>query len=280
MLTTLSIKVAKMKTKVSIGVIIIAMVILIAVSGSAMAARPVPAGNETSVITVKTAASVVGSFQAQTDLVLQESTGNLSPPLTSGQQVSTVVYSENTMAINGATDYAKNTNINTGDVVNGQNNVQTDRIITFDAGDGGRMVSGENILVQTIGSEDTTAAGCCPWGSTANATLPAECETVQAGSKMDVFEVSASSSTGVRAIADQPGTTVSLDYSIDAHGINQTPGSTENAAIGSATAYVDGNIMQGNNGTAPSTNMQYHDVTSVDGLFDLSKEVSYSSAPN
>ena len=33
MLTTLSIKVAKMKTKVSIGVIIIAMVVLIAVSG-------------------------------------------------------------------------------------------------------------------------------------------------------------------------------------------------------------------------------------------------------
>ena len=63
-----------------------------------------------------------------------------------------------------------------------------------------------------------------------------ECETVQAGSKMDVFEVSASSSSGVRTIADTPGTTVSLDYSIDAHGINQTPGSLENAAIGSATA--------------------------------------------
>lgn len=279
MLTTLSIKVAKMKTKVSIGVIIIAMVILIAVSGSAMAARPVPAGNESSVITVKTAASVVGSFQAQSDLALMQSTGDLVPPLEAGEQVSLVAYSENTMAINGATDYAKNTQINTGDVVNGQENVQTDRIITFDAGDGGRMVSSENILVQTVANEETTTAGCCPWGSTTNATLPAECETVQAGSKMDVTEVSASSSTGVRAIADIPGTTVSLDYSIDAHGINQTPGSMENAAIGSATAYVDGNIMQGN-GTAPGTNLQYHDVTSVDGLFDLSKEVSYSSAPN
>ncbi len=279
MLTTLSIKVAKMKTKVSIGVIIIAMVILLAASGSAMAARPVPGGNETSVITVQTSAKVIGNFQAQTELVLQQSTGDLVPPLEDGEQVSLVAYSENTMGINGATDYSKNTNINTGNVVNGQENVQTDRIITFDAGDGGRMVSSENVLVQTVANEATTASGCCPWGSTTNATLPAECETVQAGSKLDVFEVSASSSSGVRAIADTPGTTVSLDYSIDAHGINQTPGSMENAAIGSATAYVDGKITQGN-GTAPGTNMEYHDVTSVDGLFDLSKDVSYSSAPN
>ncbi len=280
MLTTLSIKVAKMKTKVSIGVIIIAMVILIAVSGTAMAARPVPAGNESSVINVQTSAQVVGNFQARTEVVLQQSTGNLTPPLVSGEQISTIVYTEDTMGINGATDYSKNTNVNTGNVVNGQENVQTDRIITFDAGDGGRMVSGENVIVQTVGTEDMSATGCCPWGSTTNVTLPAECETVQAGSKMDVTEVSASSSSGVRAISDQPGTTVSLDYSIDAHGINQTPGSMENAAIGSATAYVDGSINQGTNGTSQSTNMEYHDVTSVDGLFDLSKDVSYSSAPN
>jgi hypothetical protein len=269
-----------MKTKLSIGVIIIAMVILIAVSGSAMAARPVPAGNESSVINVQTAAHVAGSFQARTELVLQQSSGDLVPPIESGDQISTVVYTENTMGINGETEYAKNTNLNTGNVVNGQENVQTDRILTFDGGDGGRMVSAENVIVQTIATEDTTSTSCCPWGSTTNATLPAECETVQAGSKMDVYEVSVSSSSGVRAIADSPGTTVSLDYSIDAHGINQTPGSLENAAIGSASAYVDGKTMQGSNGTSQSTNMEYHDVTSVDGLFDLSKDVSYSSAPN
>jgi hypothetical protein len=142
------------------------------------------------------------------------------------------------------------------------------------------MVSAENVIVQTMATEDTSSTTCCPWGSTDNTTLPAECETVQAGSKMDVYEVSASTSSGVRAIADSPGTTVSLDYSIDAHGINQTPGSMENAAIGSATAYVDGKTMQGSNGTSQGTNMEYHDMTSVDGLFDLSKDVSYSSAPN
>ncbi|MEI7434907.1 MAG: hypothetical protein WCJ93_11715 [Methanomicrobiales archaeon] len=270
-----------MNKKVSIGVIIIAMVIVIAVSGSAMAARPVPAGNETSQIIVRTSAKVVGSFIAETDLALQQSTGDLSPPLTDGEQIGLAVYSENTIGINGETNYIKDTHINTGDVVNGQENVQTDRIITFEGGDGGRMVSSENVIVSTVGTETTSTAGCCPWGSTTNTTLPAECETVQAGSTMDVYEVSASSSSGVRVISDTPGTTVSLDYRIDARGINQTQGSTENAAIGSATAYVDGKILASTgNGTAVGTDMEYHDVTSVDGLFDLSKDVSYSSAPN
>jgi hypothetical protein len=289
--------VAKVKKKVSIGVIIVAMVILIAVSGSVMAARPVPAGNEFSVINVQTSSHGYGIFLAPTELVLQQSNGDLNPPIERGDQISTVVNIENTIAINGETDYSKNTNINTGNVVNGQENAQTGRIITFDGGDGGTMVSGENVLVQTIASQDTSST-ICPWESTTNTTLPAECETVQAGSKMDVFEVSASSSSGVRVIADTPGTTVSLDYSIDAHGINQTPGRLENAAIGSATAYVDGNILEnavidnatayvdGNilesigNGTAPSCNVEYHDVTSVNGLFDLSKTVSYDSSPS
>ena len=281
MLTTLSIKVAKMKTKVSIGVIIIAMVVLIAVSGSAMAARPVPAGNETSAITVITAAKVHGNFMATTDLALQQGNGDLVPPLESGGQISTIVYSENTMTLGGETGYTKDTRINTGNVVNGQENVQTDRIITFEGGEGGRMLSTESILVQTVASAVTTDPSCCPWGSVDNVTLPAEYEVVVAGSKMDVTEVSATSSSGVRAIADSPGTTVSLDYSIDAHGINQTQGNLDNPAIGSAVAYVDGKIMASTgNDTAVGTSLEYHDVTSVDGLFELSKDVKYTSAPN
>ncbi len=271
---------AKVNKKVSIGVIIIALVVLSIVSGSVMAARPVWAGSESSVISVQTSSQGDGIFRAPTELVLQQGSGNLNPPIGSGDQISTVVYTKNTVAVNGITDDSMNTNINTGNVVNGQENVQTDRILTFDGDDGGGMVSGENVIVQTIASGGTGSM-ICPWESMTNATLPAECETVQAGSKMDVFEVSASSGSGVRTIADTPGTTVSLDYSIDAHGINQTPGSLEDAAIGSATAYVDGNVMESiGNGTAPGSDVVFHDVTSVDGLFDLSKTVSYDSSPS
>jgi hypothetical protein len=46
--------VAKLKKNVSIGVVIIAMVILSIVSGSVMAARPISAGSESSVLNVQT----------------------------------------------------------------------------------------------------------------------------------------------------------------------------------------------------------------------------------
>ena len=53
------------------------------------------------------------------------------------------------------------------------------------------------------------------------------------------------------------------------------------AAVGSATAYVDANIQGGNdNSTAPGSTVEYHEVTSVDGLFDLAKSVSYTSSPS
>jgi hypothetical protein len=272
--------VAQVKKNVSIGVIIIALVMFSIVSGSVMAARPVPAGNESSVINVRTSSQGSGIFLAPTELVLQQGNGGLNPPLGSGGQVSTVVYTKNTVAINGKTDESMNTNINSGNVVNGQENVRTDGIITFEGEDGGGMVSTENVLVQTIASQGTGSM-ICPWESRTNVTSPAECETVRAGSKMDVYDVSVSSSSGVRTVSDTPGTTVSLDYSIDAHGINQTPGSLENAAIGSATAYVDGNVLESiGNGTAPGSNVEFHDLTSVDGLFDLSKTVSYDSSPS
>ncbi|MEI6292428.1 MAG: hypothetical protein WCP36_02020 [Methanomicrobiales archaeon] len=267
-----------MKTKVSLGVVIIVMVILIAVSGSAMAARTVPAGNETSQIRVETSAHVIGNFYASTDLVLQQSTGDLVPPLAPGEQVNAVGYSETTMAVGGEATYNKDTQINTGGVTD---NLQTTRMITFDGGDnGGRMISNEETIIATEGSNAVSAVGCCPWSSTENATIPAESEIVRAGSKMDVTQVSAASTSDATVISNTLGTPVTLDYLINAHGINQTPGTMDNPAIGSATAYVDGVIMQGNNGSTQSTDMQYHDVTSVDGLFDLSKDVSYSSAPS
>ena len=152
--------------------IIVALVILSVVSGSVMAARPVWAGSESSVINVHTSSQGYGIFRAPTELVLQQSNGDLNPPIENGDQISTVVYTKNTVAVNGETDDSMNTNINTGNVVNGQENVQTDRIITFDGEDGGGMVSSENVLVQTIASQGTGSM-ICPWESMTNATLPA-----------------------------------------------------------------------------------------------------------
>jgi hypothetical protein len=283
MLTTLSIKVAKMKTRLSIGVIIVAMVILIAASGSVMAAHPVCAGNETYVITVVTSAAVLGNFQSHASLAVAQSSGNLTPPIDPGQSLGIIGYSEDTMAVSGTTTYDKSFTVDTNNKNIAGDNLHSDKLITFDAtddGSGGRMTSDEAVIVATISTSYEAGPGC-GFGGGFNSTTPAANEAVVAGSTMDVSEVSAHTTASARVISDTPGTPVSLDYSIAAQGINQTPGDISTGAVGSASAYVNANIQGGTgNQTEPTSTTEYHDVTSVDGLFDLAREVSYSSAPH
>jgi hypothetical protein len=69
-----------------------------------------------------------------------------------------------------------------------------------------------------------------------------------------------------------------MDYSVAIEGVNQTPGDPSTGAQGSATAYVSANLQEGlGNGTAVGTQVTYSDVTSASGLFELAKDVSYTS---
>jgi hypothetical protein len=281
----LLIKVAKMKTRLSIGVIIVAMVILFVASGSVMAAHPVPAGNETAVMTVITSAGCNGNFQNHESLALEQTNGeNLTPPLGTSQCVGIVGYGEDTMAVDGTTTYQKSLTVDTNNKNVAGDNLHTDKIIEFDAnndGNGGRMTSSEEVLTASISTNVTQGPGCAFGGPTDAVVAPASNEIVRAGSTLDVSEVSAHTTSDARVISDTPGTPVQLDYSIAAQGINQTPGDLSTGAVGSATAYADANIQgSNNNSTAPSSTVEYHDVTSVDGLFDLAKSVSYTSAPH
>ncbi|HVP93971.1 MAG TPA: hypothetical protein VMS89_02235 [Methanoregulaceae archaeon] len=284
MLTTLSIKVAKMKMRLSI-VIITVLVIVLAAGTSAMAAIPVAAGNQTSVITVQTSAASLGNFQDHQSLALEQTNGqNLSPPLAAAQDVGIIGATEDTMAVHGTTTYVKSQTVDTNNKNVAGDNLHTDKIIEFNAtpdGSGGRMTSSEDVIVASI-STNATDPNCCAFGSSDPASItPASNEVVQAGSTLDVSQVSAHTTNDARVISDTPGTPVALDYSIAAQGINQTPGDMSTAAVGSATAYVDANIQGGNgNSTAPTSTVEYHEVTSVDGLFDLAKSVSYTSAPH
>jgi hypothetical protein len=285
MLTTLSIKVAKMKMRLSIQ-IITAMVIVLAAGGSAMAAHPVPAGNETAVITVQTSAASLGNFQDHQSLALEQTNGqNLSPPLQSSQTVGIIGASEDTMAVHGTTTYVKSQTVDTNNKNVAGDNLNTDKIIEFNAtpdGSGGRMTSDEEVIVASISTNVTGPLSCAfGAGSPGAAVAPASNEIVQAGSTLDVSQVSAHTTNDARVISDTPGTPVALDYSIAAQGINQTPGDISGGAVGSGSAYVNADIQGGNdNSTAPDSTVEYHDVTSVDGLFDLAKSVSYTSAPH
>ncbi len=258
---------------------------LLAFSAGAMAAHPVPGGNESSALSISTSAKCIGSFTSSQEMAWQQTNGDLNNcPLEPGQEVATVGYNEHTMAVGGAVTYEKQFEVDTGSETVAGNNLQVEKIIEFDAAgdgeDGGRMVSEEDVLVDTVSTAVNDATACCPWGEPEN--LPAEHETVMAGSTMDVTEVSAHTSATARVVSDDADTPVSLTYDFDAQGINQTPGDMDNAAVGSATVFVDAHIQTGNQSTENpglGTDMEYNDVTKVDGLFELARTVEYSSSP-
>jgi hypothetical protein len=263
LLTKTLIKVAQTNTKISLDMAIFLIALGILVGGTASAAE----------ITVVTSVSVVGNFQDHSSLAMQQAGG-------------TVGASEDTMAVSGTTTYEKSQTVDSSPQNIAGDNLHTDKIIEFNAtpGTGGRMTSDEEVLVATEGSGSSSSSDPLCGGGIGDPGTASGASTnsiIRAGSTLDVTEVSAHTTSDARAVTDSAGTPVTLDYSIAAHGINQTPGDVTTGAVGTATAYVDANIQTGDvNATSPDGTVEYHDVTSVDGLFELAKSVSYSSASN
>ncbi len=271
---------------------------LLALSAGAMAAHPVSSGDESSTLIVTTSARSIGSFTSSQQLAWQQTNGDLTNnSLQPGQTIATIGYNEHTMAVGGNTTYEKRLAVDTGSQIADGNNLRVEKIIEFDASDdnelGGRMVSEEDVLVDTISASSPPTndgtdgtMGCSLTGETDQGGQPASHETVMAGSSMDVTEVSAHTSATARTVSDSPDTPVSLTYGFDARGINQTPGDMDNAAVGSATVFVDARIQTGSSSNqspenpALGTDMQYDDVTRADGLFELARTVNYNSGPD
>ena len=190
-------------------------------------------------ITTTTVIDVVGSASNNVELAWTSGSGSIqdNPPLSSGESVQTTVYTENTNAMNGHTQYVKDFSVDTGNQVLSQSNVKSSRQITFEGLDGGNMVSDESLLIDTVGMP-TSAAGqfLCPFGASTISDIPAYCNIVQAGSHVDSNFISLStqaSSRTVMATADVPA---ALAYSINAHGVNTASGTIP--AQGLVSAYM------------------------------------------
>lgn len=273
-----------MKTKTH--ALLVFILVIVMACGFASAARTLPPSNETSSLTVSTSAAAVGGLSAHTDIVYVQGNGDLTnnPPLDpDGEGQSTISYQEDTMAVSGAVTYDKWTKLDTGPQTANGANFETDKLMSYDSdADGtenGQMISEESILVEVVATGNTTAAAC-PMGSPSGmAVLPATNDVVIAGSEMVVSEAAVASSSSALITSDSCSTPVEMDYSVDIQGVNQTPGDPTTGAEGSATAYVSANLQEGNgDGTDMGTEVSYSDVTSASGLFELAKDVSYSSS--
>jgi hypothetical protein len=272
----------KMKSKIWLVLFII--VVLAASVNTAESARTIPASNETSTLIVAVSASADGGLRARTDAAFQQGNQNLrdNPPLNaSGEGVATIVYQEHTMASSGSIEYNKDVVLDTGNQISPQNNLEVMRDIDFSASsDGspeGNMLSTESVTVtESATSADMSASSCCPWGvQDTNQILPATCDTITAGSDVSVSEAHVSSESSARTVAASVEEPVELTYSVDVGPSGQTD---DDKAQGSATAYVDANLKEGNDGGAnETTDVGYDQSTTVRGMIDLAMDVSYSS---
>lgn len=263
----------------------IIVLLMIAGIGSVQGARTIPASNETSMLVVHVSASASGNLRSNTDIVFQQGNENLNdnPPLNpSGEGVNTVGYFEETMATDGNISYDQTIRVDTGNQVTPQNNLETTRIIDYsNEGDGGRMYSSEEVLVESCGTaaDLSDPQSCCNevWGAEADeGVLPGSCTQVIAGSEMDLTEGSVTTTSSGRTVAASTDEPLEMTYSVDLHGTDQT-GNED--AHGTASAHVNANIAEGGgpDGTNQTASMQHEQEISVNGWVNLAMDVSYST---
>jgi hypothetical protein len=270
-----------------IWLLIFVSLVLVASVSTAEAARAIPASNETSTLLVGVTAYADGGVRARTDMVMCQGNEDLqdNPPLnSSGEGSNCIIYQERTMATSGSTYYTKDVEVDTGNQIDPTNNLQTTRYIDFSASSdgtpGGNMISTESTTVTSMSTsanvDPTSPSACCSWGVQDATTLPATNDQVTAGSDVNLREGEVTSTSSARTIAASVEEPVELTYSVEVGPSGQTINGT---AQGSATAYVDATIMEGNGaGTAESTDMDYDQSTTVRGdMIELAMDVSFSS---
>ncbi len=273
-----------MKTRT--GIILVLAILTVVACGVVSAGRTLTPSNDTAQITVRTAVSAIGSVSQTTDIVYTQSNGNLvdNPPLAQGEGQNVISYQEDTMAVSGCVTYDSYTNLDTGPVTANGDNFQTQKYMTYDDdGDGtpsGVMMSEESIMVEAMATNGTEGVGaCCPWGATSGTVLAATNDRVIAGSDMVVEEAAVASSSSATITADTIDTPVSLSYTVEIEGINQTEGDPSTGAEGRATAFVSAVLQEGNgDSTSMGAEVVYEDETSASGLFTLAKDVSFVSS--
>jgi len=130
------------------------------------------------------------------------------PPLNEAWEVQMrCSYLEDTDANNGVIDYTRNTDIDTAATVRGGSNVENKRLVAFEGYDGGRFVSTEDTVMDTVGTcipryESTLCPLDNPYEELID--IPPFCNFVQTGSLIDMSTLSASTTSTLRNV-NPPG---------------------------------------------------------------------------
>ena len=240
--------------------IILTVIILSLFAGFALADSAVPQTEETQGFVTSTLMQAIGTATETDNLAWQITNdgvddvfGGLDPPLYYyNAAIYSLAYSENTIADQGLVTYAKEGSVDTQGMVEGQWNLDMEKVVEFVALDTGRMVSAEEQTLDGAGTPFfTDETFICPFAATQTTLLPAFCNIVQEGSSVDLTLGSLSTTADTRFVTalaagsergwDLPVSDngVESDYQIKLTGFGDVP------ALGSADAYINVHVQEG-----------------------------------
>lgn len=175
---------------------------------------------EHSLISSSSSVNLVGSILVQDSLLWRQSSEMLGenvestpdglvysaePPLNPAREIQMVSgYGETTQGVSGTVSYTKTTSIRTEHQAADQDNLDTNRILTFNStGVTGRIVTTEDILLDTAGNSQTTSlSAICPFiTSLVNECTPPFCNVIKVASTSDMTRVSIASESHSRSIS-------------------------------------------------------------------------------
>lgn len=254
------------------------MLLVLGMVWGVSAVRPIPGGAEHSGLSTIVDGYCEGTTIVNTDLSYGSSNEDLNngAALTTGEVMGTIGYRQNVLAQNGTTDYVRSLELDTRNATAGNRNLEVQNAISYLANGTGSMVYSEAVALDIYANSTTDSSISCPFGPNP-AEVPASHASIVAGSDMiGVKEVALNTESGATSTAASLDVPVSLTYNFDAQGIPGVGGDA--LAEGSATVYMTASVEGGNGmGNATGTHIEYNDVTHVDGLFDLAKQMGYSS---
>ena len=200
--------------------------------------------------------------------------------LNTGQVQYTTSYDKNIVAQTGLTSLVASQNLNTGNKVIGQSNLDAKTALTFAAtADGGNVVGSENLMLDGAATGKTASdVILCPFSSAGANLIPAYCNIIQAGSAYDLTFGSVTTAANERFVGTDATMPVVLNYNINVKPYVTSDGQI--TAVGSASAYVKSHIQEARGATnnVKSEDLVYSETSSVNGMISgFSKDIKYQS---
>ena len=200
--------------------------------------------------------------------------------LNTGQVQYTTSYDKNIVAQTGLTSLVASQNLNTGNKVIGQSNLDAKTALTFIAtGDGGNVVGSENLMLDGAANGKTASdVMLCPFSSAGANIIPAYCNIIQAGSAYDLTFGSVTTAANERFVGTDATMPVVLNYNINVKPYGTSAGQIP--AVGSASAYVKSHIQEarGTTNNVRSEDVVYSETSSVNGMISgFTKDIKYQS---